>query len=129
MAEAAAIAAATDRAVLPVKLERVSGRLLYFEDVEVRRSRAKGIACRVTLKKGEETFVGEAEGMENERSRIELAARAALAGAGAGGAERPRVGAGWRASDRGVRSRVRVRRRDGAVRAHERVADGELRDP
>ena len=65
--------------VLPVKLERVNGRLLYFEDVEVRRSRAKGIACRVTLKKGDESFVGEAEGMENERSRIELAARAALA--------------------------------------------------
>jgi hypothetical protein len=32
----------------------------------------------VTLKKGDESFVGEAEGMENERSRIELAARAAL---------------------------------------------------
>ena len=77
VAEAAAIAAATT-AALPVKLERVNGRLLYFEDVEVRRSRAKGIACRVTLKKGDETFVGEAEGMENERSRIELAARAAL---------------------------------------------------
>jgi hypothetical protein len=77
VAEAAAIAAA-NIPVLPVKLERVSGRLLYFEDVEVRRSRAKGIACRVTLKKGDETFVGEAEGMENERSRIELAARAAL---------------------------------------------------
>ena len=76
-AEAAA-APAPQTAQLPVKLERVNGRLLYFEDVEVRRSRAKGIACRVTLKKGEETFVGEAEGMENERSRIELAARAAL---------------------------------------------------
>jgi hypothetical protein len=63
---------------LPLMLERISGRLLYFEDVEVRRSRAKGIACRVTLKKGDESFVGEAEGMENERSRIELAARAAL---------------------------------------------------
>ena len=77
VAEAAAsVAAQTTQ--LPVKLERVNGRLLYFEDVEVRRSRAKGIACRVTLKKGDETFVGEAEGMENERSRIELAARAAL---------------------------------------------------
>jgi hypothetical protein len=65
-------------AAATVKLERLNGRLLYFEDVEVRRSRAKGIACRVTLKKGEESFVGEAEGMENERSRIELAARAAL---------------------------------------------------
>jgi hypothetical protein len=77
VAEAPAIAAAA-APVLPVKLERIHGRLLYFEDVEVRRSRAKGIACRVTLKKGDETFVGEAEGMENERSRIELAARAAL---------------------------------------------------
>jgi hypothetical protein len=78
VAEAAAAAAAAQTALLPVKLERANGRLLYFEDVEVRRSRAKGIACRVTLKKGDETFVGEAEGMENERSRIELAARAAL---------------------------------------------------
>jgi hypothetical protein len=77
-AAASAVAAHTAQSQLPVKLERVNGRLLYFEDVEVRRSRAKGIACRVTLKKGEETFVGEAEGMENERSRIELAARAAL---------------------------------------------------
>ncbi|GAC1652008.1 MAG: hypothetical protein NVS4B3_13600 [Gemmatimonadaceae bacterium] len=54
-------------------------RRLYFEDVEVRRSRTKGVACRVTLKKGDESFVGEAEGIENERSRIELAARATLA--------------------------------------------------
>ena len=79
-AAASAVAAHTaqSQSQLPVKLERVNGRLLYFEDVEVRRSRAKGIACRVTLKKGDETFVGEAEGMENERSRIELAARAAL---------------------------------------------------
>jgi hypothetical protein len=78
-AVAEAVAAATSAApTLPVKVERINGRLLYFEDVEVRRSRAKGIACRVTLKKGDESFVGEAEGMENERSRIELAARAAL---------------------------------------------------
>ena len=54
-------------------------RALYFEDVEVRRSRAKGIACRVTLRKGDESYSGDAEGMETERSRIELAARAALA--------------------------------------------------
>lgn len=53
-------------------------RPYYFEDVEVRRSRATGITCRVTLTKGEKSFIGEAEGMENERSRIELAARAAL---------------------------------------------------
>jgi hypothetical protein len=53
-------------------------RKLYFEDVEVRRSRTKGVACRVTLRKGEQSFVGEAEGLENERLRIELAARATL---------------------------------------------------
>jgi hypothetical protein len=56
-----------------------AGRKLYFEDVEVRRSRAKGVTCRVTLKKGDQSFQGEAEGMENERSRVELAARATLA--------------------------------------------------
>jgi hypothetical protein len=53
-------------------------RRIYFEDVEVRRSRTKGIMCRVTLRKGEESFIGECEGLENERLRIELAARAAL---------------------------------------------------
>ena len=45
-------------------------RRLYFEDVEVRRSRTRGVACRVTLRKGDETFVGESEGNEeNERQR------------------------------------------------------------
>ncbi len=53
-------------------------RPFYFDDVEVRRSRAKGITCRVTLAKGDASYSGEAEGMENERSRVELAARAAL---------------------------------------------------
>lgn len=53
-------------------------RRLYFEDIEVRRSRSKGVACRVTLRKGDQGFVGEAEGLENERLRIELAARATL---------------------------------------------------
>ena len=57
----------------------LSSRRLYFEDVEVRRSRTKGVACRVTLRKGDQSYPGEAEGVENERSRIELAARAALA--------------------------------------------------
>lgn len=53
-------------------------RLYGFEDVEVRRSRARGVACRVTLSRGGKACVGEAEGMESERSRMELAARAAL---------------------------------------------------
>lgn len=54
-------------------------RRIYFEDVEVRRSRSKGVACRVTLRKGDQSYIGESEGMENERLRIELAARATLA--------------------------------------------------
>lgn len=53
-------------------------RAWYFEDVEVRRSRAKGISCRVTLRKGDTSYSGEAEGLENERTRMELAGRAAL---------------------------------------------------
>ena len=56
----------------------LSSRMLYFEDVEVRRSRVKGVTCRVTLRKGEASYSGEAEGAETERSRAELAARAAL---------------------------------------------------
>jgi hypothetical protein len=60
------------------------GREYYFEDVEVRRSRASGIMCRVTLTKGDKSLIGEAEGFENERSRIELAARATLRAISAG---------------------------------------------
>jgi hypothetical protein len=56
-----------------------SGRTMYFEDVEVRGSRAKGVGCRVTLRRGDEAFVGEADGVESDRSRVELAARATLA--------------------------------------------------
>jgi hypothetical protein len=56
-----------------------AGRALYFEDVEMRGSRAKGVACKVTLTRGKEKFVGEAEGFESDRSRVEIAARAALA--------------------------------------------------
>lgn len=63
----------------PAVVEDTHKRRLYFEDVEVRRSRSLGVACRVTLRKGDETFVGESEGMENDRQRIELAAKAALA--------------------------------------------------
>ncbi|MEJ7812122.1 MAG: hypothetical protein WKG32_17040 [Gemmatimonadaceae bacterium] len=53
-------------------------RRLYYEDVEVRRSRTKGVTCRVTLRKDDESFVGEAEGAESDRSRVELSARATL---------------------------------------------------
>lgn len=53
-------------------------RTLVFEDVEVRRSRARGVLCKVTLTRDDEEFFGEAEGQESERSRIELSARATL---------------------------------------------------
>jgi hypothetical protein len=72
---------ATVATVVPAQGQGLAGtgpRMLFFEDVEVRRSRAKGISCRVTLRKGDQSYTGEAEGMENERSRIELAGRAAL---------------------------------------------------
>ncbi len=55
------------------------GRALYFEDVEIRGSRTKGVLCRVTLRRDAEQFVGEAEGFESDKSRVELSARAALA--------------------------------------------------
>ena len=75
---AAAGAVAEPIATAPNSDPQRQHRRLYFEDVEVRRSRSKGIACRVTLRKGDDSFVGECEGLENERLRIELAARAAL---------------------------------------------------
>ena len=82
---AVAVATATPQSVPAVPVAPIVAmdegrkRRLYFEDVEVRRSRTRGVACRVTLRKGDDTYVGESEGMENERQRIELAARAALA--------------------------------------------------
>ena len=80
--------------------EAVAGRrLLIFEDVEVRRSRSRGVLCRVTLSCEGQDFVGEAEGQETERSRIELAARATLLAIGT--AMKSTVGASgacrWRA--------------------------------
>jgi hypothetical protein len=62
----------------PPREEMNGKRRLYFEDVEVRRSRSKGVTCRVTLRKGDTSYIGEAEGAETERSRAELAARAAV---------------------------------------------------
>lgn len=54
------------------------GRGIYFEDVEVRRSRSAGLACTVTLRAGRETYAGEASGVETSRARGELAATAAV---------------------------------------------------
>jgi len=59
-------------------VKRLKSRRLYFEDVEVRGSRTKGVSCRVTLRKGEESYIGEAHGIEGDRSRLDLAARATV---------------------------------------------------
>lgn len=52
-------------------------RRIYFEDVEVRGSRARGVSCRVSLIKDGTSFIGEARGVDGDRARLELAARAA----------------------------------------------------
>jgi hypothetical protein len=51
---------------------------LYFEDVEIQRSVAKGVMVRVTLRMGDQSYKGECEGSDSLRSRADLAARAAL---------------------------------------------------
>lgn len=69
------------QAALPAEAavpENVPRRRLYFEDVEVRRSRTRGVACRVTLREGDQSYSGEAEGLENERLRVDLSARATV---------------------------------------------------
>ena len=67
-----------DPELLQAVADDLSRRRLYFEDVEVRRSRSRGVTCRVTLRKGDASFIGEAEGLETERARVDLAARAAI---------------------------------------------------
>lgn len=63
-----------------------AGRPVYFEDVEVRGSRARGVTCKVTLRIGAEQYAGEAEeGLQSDRSRIDVAARAALMALGMAG--------------------------------------------
>lgn len=62
------------------------GRHVYFEDVEIRGSRARGVTCRVTLRVGGESYAGEAEeGVPNDRNRVDVAARAAVAALGLAG--------------------------------------------
>lgn len=66
---------------------KAHSRAIYFEDVEVRGSRARGVTCRVTLRICGETFAGEAEeGMQSDRSRVDVAARAALTALSTAGA-------------------------------------------
>ncbi|MEO8881274.1 MAG: hypothetical protein ABI446_12855 [Gemmatimonadaceae bacterium] len=64
--------------VAPAALAPAKAARLFFEDVEIQRSRAKGVTVRVTLRKGDQSFSGECEGPESARSRAELAAKGAL---------------------------------------------------
>jgi hypothetical protein len=52
-------------------------RRYLFDDVEVKRNR-NGLGIRVTLRRGDESFEGEAEGLETEAARLELSARATV---------------------------------------------------
>lgn len=72
------VPAAPSAAPAPEPLPARSKRRIVFEDVEVRRSRMSGMSCRVTLRCGDDVFVGEAQGLETDRLRIETAARAAM---------------------------------------------------
>jgi hypothetical protein len=75
---AAAAPAPAPRAATP-EFER---RRVYFDDIETRRS-SRGMSCRVTLRKGDAQFEGEAESVEGARARPEeVAARAAMAALG-----------------------------------------------
>ncbi len=64
--------------VMPPVTSALKISRLYFEDVELQRSRAKGVTVRVTLRKGDQSFTGECEGSESARSRAELAAKGAV---------------------------------------------------
>ena len=75
----AAVTPEAPEAPVTTPVQKSSKRLLYFEDVEVRRSRASGMSCRVTLRRGDELFVGEATGQETHQVQTETAARAAMA--------------------------------------------------
>ena len=51
---------------------------LELKNVQMKRQAGREFSCQVDLARGEEKFVGEAEGPDFERSRIEVAATAVL---------------------------------------------------
>jgi hypothetical protein len=63
----------------PVAEKGPIGRPVYFEDVELRGSRVRGVTCKVTLRIGGEQYAGEAvETVQSDRNRVDVSARAAL---------------------------------------------------
>ncbi|MBL0172733.1 MAG: hypothetical protein IPP90_18905 [Gemmatimonadaceae bacterium] len=77
-AQASVMAGLASASAPTVDTQTVGRRKLIFEDVEVRRSRTRGVLCKVTLSREGQEYFGEAEGQESERSRVELAARATV---------------------------------------------------
>jgi hypothetical protein len=78
--------AATTALLPPAPVVATPGRHVYFEDVEIRGSRARGVTCRVTLRVDGESYAGEAEeGVPSDRNRVEVAARATVAALGLAG--------------------------------------------
>jgi hypothetical protein len=53
-------------------------RVLVFDGVEVRRSRTRGLVCKVMLRRGDDAYSAEAEGQDTDRARVELSARATV---------------------------------------------------
>jgi hypothetical protein len=70
------------RAVMPTpsvaELQARGRRVLVFDGVEVRRSRTRGLVCKVMLRRGDDAYSAEAEGQDTDRARVELSARATV---------------------------------------------------
>lgn len=70
------------RAVMPTpsvtEVQARGRRVLVFDGVEVRRSRTRGLVCKVMLRRGDDAYSAEAEGQDTDRARVELSARATV---------------------------------------------------
>lgn len=71
--QAAAVTAAAPEVVVAAPAQRT-----VLKNVHMERMAGREFSCRVELTRGEEEFRGEAEGPDFERSRMEVAAAAAL---------------------------------------------------
>jgi hypothetical protein len=76
--EAAPAATAEFVSATPQPAPIVESQRTVLRNVHMERMAGKEFSCRVELVQGEEVFIGEAEGPDFERSRIEVAAAAVL---------------------------------------------------
>ena len=65
-------------AAIAAAVEAARPSRIVLKDVHMERMAGRDFSCRVELLRDEETFVGEAEGPDFERSRMEIAAAACL---------------------------------------------------